>query len=128
MLLVSGLSFEQQRCSHWPHAQGCPVSGRTEVQTSRLTPQELEDLVKADIAKDLPVSFSDEGHIKIGDVEYYCTAPRNHVRRTGEIEGFTIMKEMPLDPITGRYLLVGLVGQTGEVRLGDDIDKIRNIF
>lgn len=40
MLLVSGLSFEQQRCSRWPHAQGCPVSGRTEVQTSRLTPQE----------------------------------------------------------------------------------------
>ena len=53
---------------------------------------------------------------------------RNHVRRTGEIEGFTLMKEMPLDPISGRYLLVGLVGRDGEVKMGDDIDKIRNIF
>ena len=38
------------------------------------------------------------------------------------------MKEMPLDPITGRYLLVGLVGREKEVKLGDDIDKIKNIF
>lgn len=40
MLLVSRLSFEQQPCGRWPHAQGRPVSGRTEVQTSRLTAQE----------------------------------------------------------------------------------------
>ena len=40
MLLVNRLSFEQQPCGCWPHAQGRPVSGRTEVQTSRLTAQE----------------------------------------------------------------------------------------
>ena len=112
-------------CEHWDVKNGFVLGFR---EKPKLTPQQLEDLVKADIAKDLPVSFSDEGHIKIGDVEYYCTAPRNHVRRTGEIEGFTIMKEMPFDPISGRYLLVGLVGQTGEVKMGDDIDKIKNIF
>lgn len=112
-------------CDHWDVKNGFVLGFR---EKPKLTPQELEERVKADIAKDLPVSFSDEGHIKIGDVEYYCTAPRNHVRRTSEIEGFTLMKEMPLDPITGRYLLVGLVGQTGEVKVGDDIDKIRNIF
>ena len=112
-------------CEHSDVKNGFVLGFR---EKPRLTPQELEDLVKADIAKDLPVSFYDDGHIKIGDVEYYCTAPRNHVRRTGEIEGFTIMKEMPFDPISGRYLLVGLVGQTGEVKFGDDIDKIRNIF
>ena len=38
------------------------------------------------------------------------------------------MKEMPLDPISGRYLLVGLVGRDSEVKMGDDIDKIKNIF
>ena len=112
-------------CEHSDVKNGFVLGFR---EKPKLTPQELEDLVKADIAKDLPVSFYDDGHIKIGDVEYYCTAPRNHVRRTGEIEGFTIMKEMPFDPISGRYLLVGLVGQTGEVKMGDDIDKIRNIF
>ncbi len=112
-------------CEHSDVKNGFVLGFR---EKPKLTPQELEDLVKADIAKDLPVSFFDDGHIKIGDVEYYCTAPRNHVRRTGEIEGFTIMKEMPFDPISGRYLLVGLVGQSGEVKFGDDIDKIRNIF
>ena len=112
-------------CEHSDVKNGFVLGFR---EKPRLTPHELEELVKADIAKDLPVSFYDDGHIKIGDVEYYCTAPRNHVRRTGEIEGFTLMKEMPFDPISGRYLLVGLVGQTGEVKFGDDIDKIRNIF
>lgn len=40
MLLPRGLSFEQRCCGRWPYTQGRPVSGRTEVQTSRLTPQE----------------------------------------------------------------------------------------
>ena len=40
LLLLQGLSFEQQCCGRWPYTQGLPVSGRTEVQTSRLTPQE----------------------------------------------------------------------------------------
>ena len=112
-------------CEHWDVKNGFVLGFREKPKKS---PEELEALVKADIAKDLPVSFYDDGHIKIGEVQYYCTAPRNHVRRTSEIEGFTIMKEMPLDPISGRYLLVGLVGRDSEVKMGDDIDKIKHIF
>jgi len=112
-------------CEHWDVKNGFVLGFR---EKPKKTPEELEALVKADIAKDLPVSFFDDGHIKIGDVQYFCTAPRNHVRRTSEIEGFTIMKEMPLDPISGRYLLVGLVGRDSEVKMGDDIDKIKHIF
>lgn len=90
--------------------------------------EKLEQKVKNAIKEDLPISFLDDEHIRIGDITQYCTGPRNHVKSTGKIEGFTLMKEIPYDPITKRYLLVGLVGHEGEARLGEDIDKIERIY
>lgn len=88
----------------------------------------LERQVQELINQDVPVSFHDETHVKIGDFLYFCTAPRNHVKRTGNIEGFTLMKEIPYDAKLQRYLLVGLIAQKGVAKLGDDIDKIERIY
>lgn len=70
----------------------------------------LEDYVKSKIAQNLPVSYVDENHIKFGDRLHHCTGPRMHVRSTGEIEGFGMLPEIQFDPLSGHYLMVGLVG------------------
>ncbi len=89
--------------------------------------ERLEQKVKDAIAQDLPISFCDDEHITIGDVKQHCTGPRNHVKSTGEIEGFTLIKDIPYDPISKRYLIVGLVGHNAEVKIGDDLDKIEQM-
>ena len=88
----------------------------------------IEKKVKAVIEQNVPISFHDEEHISIGDVIYECTAPRNHVRSSGEIEGFTLIKDIPYDPVRKCYLIVGLVGQKEEPKIGSDIDKIERIY
>jgi len=88
----------------------------------------IEKKVRAVIEQDVPISFHDEEHISIGDVIYRCTAPRNHVRSAGEIEGFTLIKDIPYDPVRKCYLIVGLVGQKEAPKIGSDIDKIERIY
>ena len=88
----------------------------------------IEDKVNAVIEQDIPISFHDDEHINIGDIVYACTAPRNHVRSTGEIEGFTLIKDIPYDPVRKCYLIVGLVGQKEAPKIGADIDKIERIY
>lgn len=70
----------------------------------------LEAYVLRKIAANLPVSYVDDHHIRLGDKLHRCTGPRMHVPSTGEIEHFRIIKEMKQDPISGHYLLIGLVG------------------
>lgn len=89
---------------------------------------QLEEKVKAAIAQDLPIAFQDEEHIKIGDVLKRCSGPRNHVRSTGEIEGFVMIKKVPFDPVSRRYMLIGLVGQTSDNQFLYDLDKIERIY
>lgn len=73
--------------------------------------QLLEDKVKEYINNNIDVCYSDEMHIKLGKSSiYHCTGPRIHVRNTGEIENFQIIKEFMYDPISKVYALVGLVG------------------
>lgn len=79
----------------------------------------IEAYVKMRIAQDLPVSFHDENHIMIGDKLHICTGPRMHVRSTGEIEGFSMLPEIKYDPMSERYLLVGLVGGVDLSRSSD---------
>ena len=95
---------------------------------------EFDELPPLDIAKiqayvlerikqDLPVSFCDETHIMFGeDMLHKCTGPRMHVHSTGEIERFRMIPEIKYDPMSEKYLLVGLVGGA-EVDI-DDINKI----
>lgn len=88
----------------------------------------LEKQVQDLIDKDVQVSFHDDTHVKIGDFTYFCTAPRNHIKSTGKISGFTLMKEMPYDAKLQRYLVVGLIDQKGQAKLGDDFDRIEKIY
>ena len=83
----------------------------------------IADYVRRKIDEDLPVSFHDENHIMIGDLLHRCTGPRMHVRSTGEIEGFSILPEIKYDPMSERYLLVGLVGDVNPKDL-NDLNKI----
>ena len=59
--------------------------------------ERLKRDVKEYIAQDLPVSFFDEDHVKIGGLVHPCTGPRIHVRTTGEIENFRLLKEVFYD-------------------------------
>ena len=73
--------------------------------------KELEEKVKADIARDVPVTYADETHILVGDYKHRCSGPRTHVTSTGNIEGFALYPEIIFDNQRNRYLLVGFVGE-----------------
>ncbi len=71
----------------------------------------LQENVKKYIAQDLPVAFYDEDHVQIGELIHPCTGPRIHVRSTGEIENFRLLKEIFYDSMHEMYLIIGLVGE-----------------
>ena len=75
----------------------------------------LEDAVNEMIRSDVPISYADENHITIGERVHRCTGPRMHVRSAGEIKKLTLLKEMLKEPITDRFLLVGVVGEIEDV-------------
>jgi hypothetical protein len=88
-----------------------------------LSLDEVEKEVNDMIAKDIPISFQDDMHIRIGEESWLCHGPRMHVRSTGEIKKFTLNKEYLIEPITDRFLLVGVVGDQGQQKLSD-LNKI----
>jgi hypothetical protein len=80
----------------------------------------VEEMVKEYIKNRLDVCYLDECHISIGSEEkYHCTGPRIHVRNTGEIENFQLVKEFKYDPIAREYALVGLVGSERALDISD---------
>lgn len=81
--------------------------------------EQLEKDVRKMIADDVPISYMDENHIKIGGTPCPCNGPRMHVRSAGEIGCFTLNKELLVEPITGRHLLVGVVGDQSQLRISD---------
>lgn len=83
----------------------------------------LENQVNEMIRNDVPICFLDDDHIMIGKEPWPCAGPRMHVRHAGEIKRFSLNKELLAEPITNRYLLVGLVGEQGGQRLSD-LNKI----
>ena len=78
------------------------------------TTDQLEQQVAEVIARDVPVDYVDESHIRIDHVIHECTGPRTHVRSTGKVQGFRLLKHFVFDPYTRRYLLVGCVGEDSE--------------
>lgn len=66
------------------------------------------------IDRDLPVSYMDEGHIKVGEVILPCEGPRIHVESTGRIKDFSLHKSLIYDRRYDAYCLVGLLGATEE--------------
>lgn len=85
--------------------------------------EQLEQKVLEAIEKDIPISFLDDDHICIDDEPWACTGPRMHVRSAGDIQRFRLNRELLLEPITNRYLLIGVVGDRGEHRISD-LNKI----
>lgn len=75
----------------------------------------LEEQVNEMIRSDILVSYADENHILIGDEMQMCTGPRMHVHSTGEVKKLTLLKDLLREPITDRYLLVGIVGEIEDV-------------
>jgi hypothetical protein len=71
----------------------------------------LEAKAKAIIAADVPICPAGEDLIRIGDWTIRCTGTRTHVKRSGQIEQFRLLKEFKYDPLSKEYLLVGRVGE-----------------
>ena len=71
----------------------------------------LESQVKALIAENLPVSYVDDDHVKIGETLQPCQAPRMHVKSTGEIDNFAIVDHFVHDIKWGKYMMIGQVGK-----------------
>lgn len=87
---------------------------------------DLDDMEKAIndiIAEDITISYKDDQHILIGDREHACTGPRIHVSSTAEIRKFALNKEFMIEPDTGRYLMVGIVGNHAPMKI-KDLNKI----
>ncbi len=78
---------------------------------------ELEAKVRDVIERDLPVVTEDESHIRLGEEVLFCTGTRTHVKSTGKIRDFRLLKEYRYDPIGRQHLLVGVVGDTEEAGL-----------
>ncbi|GHV50975.1 lantibiotic ABC transporter [Spirochaetia bacterium] len=89
----------------------------------KMSLDEIEQEVNALIARDIPISFQDDTHIRIGEESWLCHGPRMHVRSTAEIKKFTLNKEFLTEPITERSLLVGVVGDQGSEKISD-LNKI----
>ena len=71
---------------------------------------ELELKVSTAIASDLPISYVDEGHVRIGDIVQPCTGPRTHVSSTDKVDEFRLLHRIVYDPIEHCYLIAGRVG------------------
>lgn len=85
---------------------------------------ELELKVSTAIASDLPISYVDDEHVRIGDVVHPCTGPRTHVASTGHVEGFRLLHRIEYDPIEHCYLIAGRIGPgIGDERI-DDVNDI----
>ena len=74
----------------------------------------LEQKVQEVIAQDLPVTYVDEQHIRVGSILQKCTGPRIHVSSTGKIENFRLLHHFIYDRFKRRYLLVGCVGEKSD--------------
>ena len=70
----------------------------------------LQEQVCEIIAKGLPVSPGKGDYVMFGDEPFYCTGKRIHVKNTNQIENFRMLKEYRYDPISAKYLLVGVIG------------------
>ena len=73
--------------------------------------RELEAKVKDIIAQDLPITYVDENHIRVGNTVQKCSGPRIHVAHTGQIENFCLMHHFIYDRFKRRYVLAGCVGE-----------------
>lgn len=86
---------------------------------------ELEFKVEEAIHKDLPITYVDEEHVKIGELIHPCTGPRTHVPSTGAVEDFRLLHRIVFDPIEQCYIIAGRVGPGARNDSIDDVNDIR---
>ena len=111
--------FDVKRCGHDDVRHGFALYFPDTAPNINIP--ELEKKVRDIIAQDLPITYVDENHISIGNNIQECSGPRVHVRRTGQIENFRLMKHLMYDKFKRRYLLVGCVGEKSDELL-DKLD------
>lgn len=80
---------------------------------------ELEAKVCEVISRDVPIGPAGENRLRVGDWTMVCTGPRTHIKSSGQIENFRLVKELLFDPLNKEYLLVGTVGRREPVGLED---------
>ena len=71
---------------------------------------ELESKVKDILRQNLPIAPAGEDSISVGDVVLPCTGTRTHVKHTGQIKNFRLVKKFVYHPILKEYMLIGIVG------------------
>ena len=112
---------ELERCSHGDVHHGFILAFPERRPAIDLN--QLEQQVQDAIARDLPIDYVDESHIRIGGLLHGCTGPRTHVRSTGQVQGFRLLKHFIFDPYARSYLLVGCVGEDSDSYL-QRLDKV----
>lgn len=70
----------------------------------------VEERVREMINRDLHITPVGNRSISVGEAPLHCTGPRLHLRSTGEIKNFRLVKEYLHDPQAGVYSIVGRVG------------------
>jgi GTPase SAR1 family protein len=83
---------------------------------------ELERKVLDVIAQDVAITAVGEDRISIGSDAMPCTGTRTHVKSSGMIENYRLLKDFKFDPITKEYYLVGLIGKKQVVGYENMID------
>lgn len=73
--------------------------------------EDVESKVLEIIQKDIPIKPDKGDYIKAGDEQIFCSGKRIHVKSTGEIENFRLLKDFVYDKISNQYLIVGIVGR-----------------
>ncbi|MDA3865060.1 MAG: alanine-tRNA synthetase second additional domain-containing protein [Deltaproteobacteria bacterium] len=122
-ILVSDYDYQQQ-VYHSDVKHGFIIKF---VEKPEINIEELEAKAKQVIAKDCPVTIVQENKIAIGDYQIYCSGTRTHVKSTGEIENFSLLKNFVYDPLKKVYMLVGVVGRP-ETAGYEDLSYIRKKY
>ena len=99
---------EYERCFHRDIKHGFLLA--FEDHPPKVDLDELELKVSTAIASDLPISYVDDGHVRIGNIVHPCTGPRTHVSSTGKVEEFRLLHRIVYDPIEHHFLIAGRVG------------------
>ena len=100
--------FDMERCGHDDVRHGFAIYF-PDTQPS-FDIKEVEAKVNDIIRQDVPITYVDENHIRIGDNVQPCTGPRLHVSRTGMIKDFHLLYRFIHDPRENKYMLIGCVG------------------
>lgn len=89
--------------------------------------EEVERKVLAIIERDIEIAPGEGDHILFDGQPFFCTGKRCHVKRSSQIERFRLLKEYKFDPISRKYLMVGIVGEEEEpIEFFDELPPARS--